>query len=506
VPPSVRTVTELPGLGLRLVAGAGLRQRPVRWVAVSELEDPTPFLEGGELLLTTGMRLPASDTGVVVDYVDRLVRADVAALGLGVGLTHAEVPPALVVAAESAGLPLIEVPGPTAFISISKAVGALLAAEEHEGITRAFEAQRDLTRAAIAPDGAAAVAARLARHVQGWVLVLDASGTTLHAVSSPSFGASTDLPGWASAHRGDLADLRRRGLLASSALADADGAVSVHPLGVRGQVRGFLAVGTGGSLDRNRQSVVAVAVSLLSIALEQDEPGVLGGGQVRAATMRLLFAGAVPSELPLELLGWGWIVDSPMRVLVARGTATERAEVAHLLQPEHLVAGLVVVDTGSELVALLQDFGGGAELGRVDIGSFVAGGSSTVSVAELAKGRAEAAAALAGAHSPGVHWFGELAADGMLGALDPVAARGVADALLAPLDGRRADLVTSLAAWLARHGQWDTAAADLGVHRHTLRYRMKRVEELLGRSLDDADLRAELWLALRVRGVAGTGL
>jgi PucR family transcriptional regulator, purine catabolism regulatory protein len=90
----------------------------------------------------------------------------------------------------------------------------------------------------------------------------------------------------------------------------------------------------------------------------------------------------------------------------------------------------------------------------------------------------------------------------MLAALDPDAARGVADALLAPLEGRKGDLLTSLAAWLARHGQWDTAAADLGVHRHTLRYRMRRVEELLGRSLDDADLRAELWLALRVRGAS----
>jgi purine catabolism regulator len=39
----------------------------------------------------------------------------------------------------------------------------------------------------------------------------------------------------------------------------------------------------------------------------------------------------------------------------------------------------------------------------------------------------------------------------------------------------------------------------LGVHRHTLRYRMKRVEDLLGRPLDDPDLRAELWVALAVR-------
>jgi subtilisin family serine protease len=47
------------------------------------------------------------------------------------------------------------------------------------------------------------------------------------------------------------------------------------------------------------------------------------------------------------------------------------------------------------------------------------------------------------------------------------------------------------------NGQWDAAAADLGVHRHTLRYRMRRVEEILDRSLDDPDVRMELWLALK---------
>jgi len=99
VPPSVRTVTELPGLGLTLLAGPDGRDRPVRWVAVSELEDPTPFLEGGEILLTTGMRLPVDQPGVLVDYVDRLVDAGVAALGIGIGLTHDACPPGLVQAA-----------------------------------------------------------------------------------------------------------------------------------------------------------------------------------------------------------------------------------------------------------------------------------------------------------------------------------------------------------------------------------------------------------------------
>ncbi len=81
------------------------------------------------------------------------------------------------------------------------------------------------------------------------------------------------------------------------------------------------------------------------------------------------------------------------------------------------------------------------------------------------------------------------------------AVRAFAEGLLRPLREHdatsRGDLVASLSAWLSHHGQWDAAAADLGVHRHTLRYRMRRVEEILGRSLDDPDVRMELWLALK---------
>jgi purine catabolism regulator len=531
VPPSVRTVTELPGLGLTLLAGPDGRDRPVRWVAVSEQEDPTPFLEGGELLLTTGMRLPADQPGLLVDYVDRLVDVGVAALGIGVGLTHATCPPALVQAAAAGGLPLIEVPGGTAFIAISKAVSALLGVEEYEGIHRAFEAQRDLTRAALAPEGAAVVAGRLARHVEGWALVLDGSGRPVHAApdSSAAETSSAILAGWPAAHKAELAELRRRGLLASSSMADASGQVSLHPLGARGRVRGFLAVGTPRPLDRNGQSVVAVAVSLLSIAIERDGPHSLGGREIRAATLRLLVAGADPNELPLDVLGWGWLVDATLRVVVARGSLAQRAEAVHRLDgldapstatgpdsvPRLCVDGVsggaggtggTGGTVGDELViVLVDDSRNDLDLVAAELTGLVAGGSSPATVHELGRARTEAVQALAGAHGPGVHWFGQLAADGMLGALDPQAARGVADALLAPLEGRKGDLLASLQAWLARHGQWDTAAADLGVHRHTLRYRMRRVEELLDRSLDDADLRVELWLALRVRGQSGAG-
>ncbi|MFD0479489.1 PucR family transcriptional regulator [Nonomuraea thailandensis] len=91
-----------------------------------------------------------------------------------------------------------------------------------------------------------------------------------------------------------------------------------------------------------------------------------------------------------------------------------------------------------------------------------------------------------------------MAGQGLLGLLEPAAAQAFSAAVLAPLTayGSRADLVESLRAYLESNGHWDAAAQRLGVHRHTLRYRMRRVADLLGRDLDDPGTRAELWLAL----------
>jgi len=103
----------------------------------------------------------------------------------------------------------------------------------------------------------------------------------------------------------------------------------------------------------------------------------------------------------------------------------------------------------------------------------------------------------------------EVAAGSVLPLLADDAVRAFADGMLRPLQEHdakgRGDLVDSLRAWLSRHGQWDAAAADLGVHRHTLRYRMRRVEEILGRSLDDPDVRMELWLALKATSASAGG-
>jgi len=88
------------------------------------------------------------------------------------------------------------------------------------------------------------------------------------------------------------------------------------------------------------------------------------------------------------------------------------------------------------------------------------------------------------------------------GIIDPAAGQAFADSLLGGLIEHdrtgRGDLLASLRVWLTHLGQWDPAAGELGIHRHTLRNRMNTVEDILGRSLDSPGTRSELWLAMEL--------
>jgi purine catabolism regulator len=77
------------------------------------------------------------------------------------------------------------------------------------------------------------------------------------------------------------------------------------------------------------------------------------------------------------------------------------------------------------------------------------------------------------------------------------------DSILGPIEASEGhyggELMRSLEAFIEENGQWERAARRLYCHRHTLRYRIKRVEELTGRNLSNARDRIEFWLALRGR-------
>src|ERR1700754_2449049 len=95
-------------LEVRILAGEAGLDRAVRWVHISELEDPTPWLSGGELLLTTGLQL--GDAARQGACAPRRPAQGLRGLAFGAGFSHEHAPEPLREAAAEHGFPLFEVP------------------------------------------------------------------------------------------------------------------------------------------------------------------------------------------------------------------------------------------------------------------------------------------------------------------------------------------------------------------------------------------------------------
>ena len=113
---TVRDIAARPGLELEVRSGAAGLDNRISWVHVSELSDPTPWLEGGELLITTGLGV-GELTRPQRDYVRRLAEHGLAGLAFGVGFGWAEPPDALVREAERLDFPILVVPYAVPFIA-----------------------------------------------------------------------------------------------------------------------------------------------------------------------------------------------------------------------------------------------------------------------------------------------------------------------------------------------------------------------------------------------------
>ncbi|MEV6171512.1 PucR family transcriptional regulator ligand-binding domain-containing protein [Streptomyces sp. NPDC051954] len=144
---TVADVLRLPVIaaGLpRVAAGEEQLDRTVRWVHVTELLDPASFLEGGELVLTTGMPHP-SDPTQLRGYVDQLADVGVAGLVVELGRRYQQAPGELVSACRERDLPLIMLTRGVRFIEVTQTVHALILDAQGELLRRAQQVQELFT-------------------------------------------------------------------------------------------------------------------------------------------------------------------------------------------------------------------------------------------------------------------------------------------------------------------------------------------------------------------------
>jgi DNA-binding PucR family transcriptional regulator len=385
-------------LGLTLLSGEEAARAHVRWVHSTELTDPTPWLRGGELLLTTGLQLQGAKAQR--DLVARLAEHEIAGLGFGTGFAHKRLPPALADEAQKRAFPLFEVPYELPFIAITERVFAQLLDERYE---------------------------MLQRSMAGDVLAEALTGRLypeeLQARLRP-FGIG-----------------ERAAVLA---FVPPDPAVAA-PLVERILTRAEEGMPTG--------SLVAIRAGLLCAVIDGGVGGVpipvrSGGDPARTPVDPVALARRVRAELAART--GGEVRASASRVAPTQSLRLSFHEARCALEAVRLQNG-----AGKEIVATYADLG---------------------------------------------------AFQLLLSLQDDDALLTYCRSVLGPVEAGEGEygdeLLRSLDVFIEHNGHWERAAAALYCHRHTLRYRIRRVEQLTGRDFSTARDRIEFWLALRGRELA----
>jgi len=542
-------------LGLELLTGHDAAAAPLRWVHISEEPDPTPWLSGGELLLCTGMGL--GDDAEQRRFVERLADHGLAGLGFGVTPERPHTPPALLEAAADHGFPVFEVPHEMPFIAVTERAFSTLVNENYAVLRRSISAQERLQRIVLSERGLDAIAGALASLLGGAVLIADGRGRWL---ARRTFRREVDED--AAARLADELHAHARARTADEFAPDdpeLGGRALALPVGATGEPgrratsapqAWLVAIKDGGGLDEFdrlllHQATTVVALELLrrrvagttERRLAGDILTQLADGELRGADLarRLEPFGIGQRVAALALTSQGRpdrledAVDAALREEAVDGLVARTGTLACALVPGYPEDELVEL---AERVALRV----GEALGEdahvaVGAGRAVDAGDGRRAYHE-ARWALEARALAAGPDAdangdgrrngngngngraaatvtrPVVATHRDLGSFQLLLSLqDSEALALYCDSLLGPLeDGEGAygnELMRSLEAFIECNGQWETAARRLYCHRHTLRYRVRRIEELTGRDLSSARDRIEFWLALRGRELAG---
>lgn len=494
----------LPHLGLKLIQ-SGPGDPVITWGSITELLKLSDYLEGGEIIMTTGLQLE-SDDAAWVDFVAGLSRARIAGIGFGVGINHDRVPDPLIRAASTYRVALFEIPLPVPFIAVSKAIAELLRTDELRATHTALQAQRRILDGARGEQDPADVLASIAQ-ATGRQLALISSTDPTHPLASTG-GFSHDT----AAHT-ELVPL------------DADG--SIH-----------LAVSGSAPLTPEGSSVIAAGAMVLGLGLRNDS----ASERTERERWELLTERVLGGDLPIaaaEVLAPGLRIPSTIRAVVVQGDPEDLAEwrreprrgVDRLIAPtEELPGGLA---RAWQIVPLVHEEAAAFRAANRGLDAVMGRPASPDDAHMSVRSAASRLHDLPGTMSlyaeprvPCIIWadrdapFLEAALSlndsggGTLplssSVLGPLSMRCGEGALTRPRvdptagegpehlsDADRTLLRSTLYEVFVSDGQRGPAAAALGIHRNTLRDRVARIERLTGRSLASAEDRAELWFALR---------
>jgi len=361
-----------------------------------------------------------------------------------------------------------------------------------------MDLQRQLIGAAEARPSRRSVVALLARHLDGWVMVLTKDGRLLAGAPEEA------------TRNAELVGMEvRTGPIGMRAFDVPGRRVTLIPFEAREPGQVWLAIGRAAPLTTLEMALVDTATALLRLDIARTAELLDAERRERRIVLDLLLAGRdLLAERATETLGLPFPVGNLRIALLSEDGNGDLLRVLENDRSLRVASALVAPDVRGRAVVVMPDLEGALEVLQ-GVLSLVVGGRGVVSEPIEVTGIPDAwrrlgtlLVALPARSSTRLAVASDVAAEGLFAHLDSGEARGWADAVLSPLEpSGRIDLVATVRTFLAHNGNTEAAAAALGIHRRTLGYRLDRAEEALARSLSDPTVRAELWFALRVRDV-----
>lgn len=462
---------------LRVTGGEGRLNRPITWCAPTEHMDPTPFLSVNALVLTNGMGLNVKDFRIWDAYVERLVAVPVSGLAFGLGAAHRELPEGLIRACEARGLPLLELPPEVPFVLIMRHVEQIIATERYEELRKGWELADECTRLAADGHSLAEVLGRVADAVSARVAVIDHNAFELVSAGAAHGGTARTvlrLPSGASAQF-------------RLAIEGIGSSIVLQP--ILGPVAAVIAMQLSYTLGSRSPLHSREAARFLEALYEdRGEPSTLlrryaleSGFDPDGDDWGVVLIGSSEEIAPAKLRAIAWRARVGLQATFSTLRFMEEAGLTTLLlQDRHGTADLL--DTvrefftdAPELSVIVSD---SASLSELPL---------TLQLCRRHVGR------------PGVHQAPLADLAGIVQGLPSPGLLAMCQRLLAPLtsDGGSA-LRETFAAYLRHSGNSAKICDELFIHRNTLSYRLRKIEELLKLDLSDGEVRATCMLALRI--------
>ncbi len=490
----VKDFVEDPTLGLEVTV-AGDLDLPVSWVHVTELLDPSPYVRGGELILSAGVW--NTHVGRPAAFVNALAAMRASGLGWGLLAKDDSVPPAVAEACRSAGLTLLAVPTRTPFIAIGRKFFERVQVQREARLRTTIGRNERLVRSISSlPGGLHGILGVLRDEIRKDIRVVGADGRVLAAEpgSSGYLASSTVAQEQAETVNSHCAFAIETGSGASAQLL-----VDIPP----------------DELDVEHRAAIEQALPLLEFVMAHERE--LREAERRLATelvdavlsKRTQFSAGRLEAYGLDphgfFIGVVTITAQPKSVLEAAKRALSS------LANDIVVA--VWRDTVTAIVQSVRETPTPDELGRtlrdaLGSGSAIGIGAGGQGVEGLRRSliQARQASNLARSNwSPEGYVVHDKAESHtlLLALQDEQVLASFCDSLLGPIEEydaqRNGELLPTLGTFLASGGQWQATADRLRIHVNTLRHRLSKCEDLTGRNLSSMDDRVDLYIATRAR-------